>query len=126
MAKILVVDDQESIRYLLDTVLRRRGHDVLLAAGGRKGIEVFRREHPDVTILDLYMPEMKGLEVLQQIRTVHPRAPVVILTGMGTEADEQQCRERGVTEFLQKGFSLHALGAALNRILNQPGHAASA
>ena len=126
MAKILVVDDQESIRYLLDTVLRRQGHDVLLAAGGRRGIEVFRQEHPDVTILDLSMPEMKGLEVLQQIRTVDPRAPVVILTGMGTEADEQQSRERGVSEFIQKGFSLHALGEALNRILNQPGHAASA
>ena len=126
MAKILVVDDQESIRYLLDTVLRRQGHDVLLAAGGQRGIEVFRQEHPDVTILDLSMPEMKGLEVLQQIRTIDPRAPVVILTGMGTEADEQQCRERGVSEFIQKGFSLHALGAALNRILHQPGHAASA
>lgn len=63
MAKILVIDDEQGIRNLLDTLLRRKGYDVLLAESGRKGLELFRREHPDVIVLDLKMPEMDGIEV---------------------------------------------------------------
>ena len=59
MAKILVIDDELGIRNLLDTLLRRKGYDVILADGGRKGLELFRREHPDVVVLDLKMPEME-------------------------------------------------------------------
>ncbi len=68
MANILAVDDDEKIRELLSTLLRRKGHHVLTASHGQKGIEVFRRERPDVTILDFEMPDMDGLAVLRQIR----------------------------------------------------------
>jgi CheY-like chemotaxis protein len=61
MAKILVIDDEQGIRSLLDTLLRRKGYDVVLADGGRKGLELFRREQPDVIVLDLNMPEMDGV-----------------------------------------------------------------
>lgn len=60
MAKILAIDDEQSIRNLLDTLLRRKGYDVVLAESGQKGLELLRREHPDVIILDLKMPEMDG------------------------------------------------------------------
>jgi DNA-binding response OmpR family regulator len=56
MAKILVIDDEQGIRELLDALLRRKGYDVVLAEGGRKGLELFRRERPDVLVLDLKMP----------------------------------------------------------------------
>jgi DNA-binding response OmpR family regulator len=120
MANILAVDDDEKIRDLLSTLLRRKGHHVLTASHGQKGIDVFRRERPDVTILDFEMPDMDGLAVLRQIREIDPRAPVIMLTGAGTEAREKQARELGVTDFLAKGFSLHELGAALNQILQRP------
>jgi DNA-binding response OmpR family regulator len=120
MATILAVDDDEKIRELLSTLLRRKGHHVLTASHGQKGIEVFRRERPHVTILDFEMPDMDGLAVLRQIREIDPRAPVIMLTGAGTEAREKQARELGVTDFLAKGFSLHEVGAALNQVLNQP------
>jgi DNA-binding response OmpR family regulator len=120
MATILAVDDDEKIRELLSTLLRRKGHHVLTASHGQKGIEVFRRERPHVTILDFEMPDMDGLEVLRQIRAIDPHAPVIMLTGAGTEAREKQARELGVTDFLAKGFSLHEVGAALNQVLNQP------
>ena len=120
MAKIMVVDDEESVRTLLDTVLRRKGHDVALASGGQKAIEMFRRERPSVTILDLKMPDMNGLSVLRQIRTLSPQASVIILSGVASVADEQQARALGVTEFLQKGFSLDLLGEALKRTLKAP------
>jgi DNA-binding response OmpR family regulator len=120
MAKILVIDDELGIRNLLDTLLRRKGYDVILADGGRKGMELFRREHPDVVVLDLKMPEMDGLTVLRQIRGLEPGKPVIILTGAGTGEAEQQVRALGVTEYVEKEFSMHLLGDSLKRLLNKP------
>jgi len=117
MAKLLVIDDEEGIRNLLDILLRRRGYDVVLADGGRKGLELLRREHPDVVVLDLKMPEMDGITVLQQIRSLNSDQPVIILTGAATPGMEQQVRALGVTEFVEKEFSLHRLGDALKRVL---------
>ena len=105
---------------LLDTLLRRKGYDVVLAESGQKGLELFRRERPDVIVLDLKMPEMDGLTVLRQIRTLDPKQPVIILTGAGTAEAEQQVRALGVTEYVEKEFSLHLLGDSLKRLLNNP------
>jgi two-component system OmpR family response regulator len=120
MAKILVIDDEEGIRDLLDTILRRKGYDVVLAENGPKGLELLRRERPDVIVLDLNMPGMDGLTVLQQVRSLNPKQPVIILTGVGTPETVRQVRALGVTEFVQKEFSLHLLGDALKRLLKDP------
>jgi CheY-like chemotaxis protein len=120
MTKILVIDDEQGIRNLLDTLLRRKGYDVVLAESGRQGLELFRRERPDVIVLDLKMPEMDGLTVLRQIKNLDPGKPVIILTGAGTAAAEQQVRALGVTEYVEKEFSLHLLGDSLKRLLNNP------
>ena len=120
MAKILVIDDEQSIRDLLDTLLRRKGYDVVLAESGQKGLEIFRRERPDVLVLDLKMPGMDGLTVLQQVHSLNPTQPVIMLTGAGTPEAERQARALGVTEYVEKEFSLHLLGDALKRLLNNP------
>ena len=120
MAKVLVIDDEQGIRSLLDTLLSRKGYDVVLAESGRKGLELFRRERPDVLVLDLKMPEMDGLTVLRQIRSLDPIIPVIILTGAGTAETEQRVRAMGVTEYVEKEFSLHLLGDALKRLLKTP------
>jgi CheY-like chemotaxis protein len=120
MTKILVIDDEQGIRHLLDTLLRRKGYDVVLAESGRQGLELFRRERPDVIVLDLKMPEMDGLTVLRQIKNLDPGKPVIILTGAGTAEAERQVRALGVTEYVEKEFSLHLLGDSLKRLLNNP------
>ena len=117
MSKILVIDDEPGIRSLLDTLLSRKGYEVVLADGGRKGLELFRRERPDVVVLDLKMPEMDGRAVLQQIHTLNPSQPVIILTGVGLPEAEEQLRAFGVSEYVEKEFSLHSLGDALKRAL---------
>lgn len=117
MAKIMVIDDEEGIRNLLDTLLTRKGYDVVLADGGRKGLELFRRERPDVVVLDLKMPEMDGVAVLQQIRNLNPSQPVIILTGAGLPEAEEQLRAFDVNEYVEKEFSLHRLGDALKRVV---------
>jgi CheY-like chemotaxis protein len=75
-----------------------------------------------VVVLDLKMPGMDGLTVLQQIRHLNPTQPVIILTGAGTPESEQQVRELGVPEYVEKQFSLHLLGDALNRLHAPPTH----
>ena len=117
MSKILVIDDEPSIRELLDTILRRKGYDVVLVDTGQKGLDIFRQERPDVVVLDLKMPGMDGLTVLGHVRSLTPNQSVVILTGAGTPEAEQQVRALGVTEFVEKEFSLHHLGDALKRLL---------
>ena len=117
MSKILVIDDEPGIRELLDTLLSRKGYDVILADSGQTGLEIYRRAHPDFVVLDLKMPGMDGLTVLQQVRRLNPTQPVIVLTGAGTPETEQQVRALGVTEFVEKAFSLHLLGDALKRLL---------
>lgn len=106
-------------------MLQRKGHRVLADARGKTGMEVFRRERPDATILDLEMPEMDGLAVLRQIREDDPKAPVIMLTGAGTDELEKKARALGVTQFFAKGFSLHELGAALALVVTQPDEGAA-
>jgi DNA-binding NtrC family response regulator len=120
MATVLVIDDEDGIRNLLETLLSRKGYEVVLASNGQRGLELFRRKRPDVVVLDLKMPEMNGLTVLQQVRQLNPTQPVVILTGAGTAEAEQQVRALGVTEYVEKEFSLHRLGDSLKRLLNPP------
>jgi two-component system OmpR family response regulator len=117
MAKILIVDDESGIRGLFATLLRQKGHEVFLADNGSQGIDLFVRERPHVTVLDLNMPGMDGLTVLRELRTLDPVKPIIILTGGGN--DEMECAARvfGATAFLEKEFALHWLGDTLKRLL---------
>lgn len=117
MSRILVIDDEQAIRTLLERLLSRKGHEVLLAANGREGLKCFHQDHPDAVVLDLKMPEMDGCEVLRQIRLVNQRVPVIVLTGTGMLEMEHQAYALGVTEYLEKEFSLYHLGDSLKRHL---------
>ena len=125
MSTILVVDDERLICDLLRSVLAGHGHEVLMAMNGREGLELFKKHRPRFTLLDLRMPEMNGIEVLKQLRTIDPQAAVMILTAWGSDALEQQARQLGVVDFLSKGLSLDVLVDAMERTLQQSAHAAS-
>jgi CheY-like chemotaxis protein len=112
--KILIVDDEESIRTLLQNVLGGQERTILMAGDGMKAIGVFRRERPDITILDLRMPDVSGLDVLKEIRAMDPSATVIVYSGTVGGMLEQQARALGVNEFVAKGGTLRPLGAALN------------
>ena len=120
MAKILIIDDQPNVRALLDVLLRQQGYEVVLAENGWKGLELYSREHPDVILLDLNMPELDGVTVLKQIRSVDPNQPVIILTGDSTSETERQVRALGVSEFILKGSSLKILADTLKGLLKTP------
>lgn len=126
MARILVVDDDATVLNVFEAILTRLGHEVLKASSGRKGVDLYRRHRPMATILDLTLPDMNGIEVLTEIRTVDPHAPVLIWTEADTEGLEHDARQRGVTDFLVKGFSLHELGGTIRGVLKQGHRALSA
>ena len=124
MAKVLAIDDEPVVLALLEILLSQQGYDVVLADGGWKGLELYRREHPDVVVLDLKMPEMDGVTVLTHLRRMDRTQPVIILTGAATPETERRVRALGVTEIVEKEFALNRLGAALTRLLKTPIQAA--
>ena len=126
MGKILVIDDQPNVRTLLDILLRQQGYDVVLADNGWKGLQLYREGHPDVILLELNMPELDGVTVLKQIRSVDLKQPVIILTGDSTPERERQVRALGVSEFIVKGSSLDLLADTVKRLLRTPTPATAA
>jgi len=119
MATILVIDDERMICDLLRAVFAAHGHEVFTATSGREGLEIFRNRNPRFTLLDLHMPEMDGIAVLQEIRKISPDASVIVLTGGGTDALEILARGLGVTDFLRKGLPLESLVKTLDRAMQQ-------
>lgn len=119
MATILVIDDERMICDLLRSVFSAHGHEVLTATSGREGLVFFRHRNPRFTLLDLNMPEMSGIEVLQEIRKINPDASVIVLTGYGTDAVEIQARGLGVTDFLRKGLPLETLVKTIHRVMQR-------
>src|SRR5215813_4334965 len=120
MIRILVIDDDRMNCDLLQAVLTRQGYQVLSSTSAVEGLTLFRKHRPRITILDLRMPEMDGLTVLKEIRAVDPYAPVIILGGGATEAQENQARTLRVTDFIRKGLSLDVLVECVSRAVQLP------
>lgn len=114
-SKVLVVDDEESIRRLIKEVLTREGRQVLLSSGGNDAVQMFQQERPDITILDIGMPGLNGIEVLRRIRAMDQSATVMVFSGSCTAALVKQAQDLGVTEFLEKGPSLSTIWEARTR-----------
>jgi response regulator RpfG family c-di-GMP phosphodiesterase len=118
--KVLTVDDDEFVREILAAYLEDSGYDVLQAENGRLGLETFRRESPDLVMLDLRMPEMDGLEVLGHITQESPDTPVILVSGMGTIGDAIKALKLGAWDYIAKpihdmGVLEHAVNKALER-----------
>jgi len=126
MATILVADDEKLLCDLLRAVFSRHGHEVLTACNGREAVEIFRTRRPRITFLDVYMPEMNGIEVLKQIRMIDPDAAVIMITGHRSDELENEARQLGVTDFLGKGLAPDVLIRALEREVAQRPQAPSA
>jgi two-component system, NtrC family, response regulator AtoC len=103
---ILVVDDKDFMRESISEVLRRKGCDVKTASGGRDAIEIFKRELFDLVISDYKMPQMNGVELLQNIKAVNPDVPFLIFTGYGDIKTAVEAMEKGAFTFLEKDDSL--------------------
>ena len=103
--KILVVDDEERMRKLLQDFLKMKDYEVLLAGDGEEAIDVFfQKKEIALVILDVMMPKMDGWEVLKTIRE-HSKVPVIMLTARSEESDELKGFDYGADEYISKPFS---------------------
>ena len=105
--KILIADDTPSSRLVLSSVLRKEGHAVVTAEDGRKAVDLFEREQPDIVIMDIQMPVMDGYDATQLIKTRSGGrfVPVIFLTSMSEEESLVHCIKRGGDDFLTKPCS---------------------
>jgi len=84
MARILVIDDDADMRTLLEDTLRSAGHEIVLAADGREGVQQYRTQPADLVITDLYMPIQQGLETIVQLRKEYPAVRIIAMCGKST------------------------------------------
>ena len=113
--RILVVDDENTIRASFDRVLSENGCLVRTAPDGRSALERLRGEPYDVAFVDLRMPVMDGMEVVRTIRTAQPLVQVVIVTGYGTEESQKEAAALGVYEFVSKPVTPEQLNSLATR-----------
>jgi two-component system KDP operon response regulator KdpE len=114
--KILVVDDEPPIRKLLRMGLATQGYDVLEAPNGKAAIELMARK-PDLVILDLGLPDMAGLELLQTLRAGNEAVPIVVLSSRGDEAGKVQALDGGADDYVTKPFGMDELLARMRAAL---------
>jgi len=120
-ARVLVVDDDPTVAEVVHSYLDRAGLAVTRAADGVTAMDVARRTHPDLVVLDLMLPGMSGLEVCRRLREVRPDVAVVMLTALGEESDRIVGLETGADDYLVKPFSLDELVARVTTVLRRTG-----
>lgn len=116
MANILIVDDDTLVRQLLRIVLTQLGHEVVEAKNGREGLLQYRARQIDMVITDIQMPEMNGLEMIQEIQMDTPEAIIVAMTADLSDSLEA-AESLGVQKTLQKPFSLIMLRDMVQELL---------
>jgi two-component system KDP operon response regulator KdpE len=112
VTRVLVVDDEAPIRRALAANLRARGYELDLAESGEQALELAARHHPDVVVLDLGLPGMDGLEVIDGLRG-WSRVPIVVLSARGSEPDKVAALDAGADDYVAKPFGMDELLARL-------------
>lgn len=103
--RILVIDDDDGMRLMLSEILEIDRHDVASASSGREALELFRNGHYDVVLTDLGMPEMSGWDLAHEIKKLSAATRIIMITGWGTQLDQQKAAESGVEKILPKPVS---------------------
>jgi len=118
--KVLLVDDDTTLRRTLGIGLRAEGHDVLIAADGRTALQALREDRPDLVVLDLGLPDLSGLEVLRQLRG-WSTTPVVVLSARAESAEKVEALDLGADDYVTKPFGMEELLARLRAAARRAG-----
>jgi len=122
--RLLIVEDRDSLRRMLERALGQEGYDVASAADGRAGIRLLGERAFDFVLTDLKLPDVSGLEVLEASRTAQPRVPVVVLTGYGTVGTAVEAMKLGAYDFLEKPLEIDDLSRLIEEAIGERGEAA--
>lgn len=118
---ILVVDDEQDLLELIEYNLKKEGFDVLTAEDGKEGIEVARKHHPALVLLDIMMPKMDGLEVVEHMRGDEKlrHIPIIFLTARGDEKTEVEGLDKGGDDYITKPISTVKLISRIKAVLRR-------
>ena len=119
---ILVVDDEPSVRWVTERVLKRLGFDVLACNDGKSAIETLQQHLNDIAcvLLDLTMPIMNGEQTLKALRTIKPDLPVIMMSGYSEETASTHIKRSNLVAFLQKPFTISELQETLSTVVRIP------
>lgn len=109
MTKILVIDDERSIRNSMKDILQYEGYEVVLAENGMEGLVSVKSEKPDVVFCDIKMPKMEGIEVLERIKEFSADTPVIMISGHGTIDTAIKAIRKGAYDFIEKPLDLNRI-----------------
>jgi two-component system response regulator AtoC len=118
MAKILIIDDEYSILESLEMFLVEKGHSVFKAATGEEGHCLFCKRSPDVVILDIRLPDLSGLQILDRIKSEHTSARVIMMTAFHDMETTIQAMKQGAYDYIHKPLDAHEVERSLNRALH--------
>jgi two-component system nitrogen regulation response regulator NtrX len=116
--RILVIDDEAAIRDTLRMTLEYEGYEFMGAPTGQDGLALVEREAPDLIILDVKMPGMDGLEVLDRLRAMNETVPVVVISGHGTISTAVEATKKGAFDFIEKPFASEKVLVSLRNALD--------
>src|SRR5881394_817607 len=118
-SRILVIDDEAAIRDSLRMTLEYEGYEFVGAATGQEGLALAERESPDLVLLDVKMPGMDGLEVLDRLRSLNDGIPVVVISGHGTISTAVEATKKGAFDFIEKPFASDRVLVSIRNALDQ-------
>lgn len=121
MQKILIVDDEQPIRTLLDYNLKQSNFQTVMAADGEQAVLQVENENPDLILLDLMLPKMDGIEVCKVLRQKNINTPIIMLTAKGEEPDKVLGLEIGADDYMTKPFSPREVIARVKAVLRRSG-----
>ncbi len=121
MAKILLVEDNEMNRDMLSRRLERRGHNILIATDGEQGVNLARKERPDIILMDMSLPVLDGWEATKRIKSEEDlkQIPIIALTAHAMSSDEQRAREAGCDDFDTKPVEFTRLIGKIDALLTR-------
>jgi CheY-like chemotaxis protein len=117
MAKILIADDAPAVLDVLDDVLTMEGHHVIRATTGGEALRRFHEARPDLAVLDIIMPDMDGVVVLEAIRRIDAELPIILITGLVGEALGKKVEQYPAVVFFEKGGGLDRFVELVNKTL---------
>ena len=112
--KILIVDDEEIVRYSFRKLFREPGFEISEAANGLDALSAIKKDSPDLVLMDIEMPGLNGLEAIQRIKAMDPQLPVIIMTAFGTSERVIAAMKYGAFEYLEKPFDVARLKAVIS------------
>lgn len=115
---ILIVDDEETIRQSLGSILSDEGYDILMAESGEQAIKTVEEEFPSIVLLDIWLPGMDGMETLKAIKSEHPSVCVVMMSGHGNIETAVRATKLGAFDFIEKPLSLEKVILVVNHAMD--------